>query len=132
MQSECRSCAEILVPQDGVTYIISIEPTDIYYNSQTVKKSWYYTPDGVNLDLHTALYHHAKATSHTSKMSGTDVTTDGDHYNKNVWHHIFRQTVASLEKGDRLKIESYCDDFGDDYSYLYYKAREAQIIIVRL
>ena len=96
-----------------------------------MKKSWYYTPDAVNLDLHTALYHDIKY-SNTSVIAGTNVITDGGHYNENVWHHIFRQKIASLGKGDKLKILSYCNDFGDNYSYLYYKAREAQISIMRM
>ena len=129
-----NKCAELTVPESGtylITYMVSIEPTDIYYNQRTVKKSWYYTPDAVNLDLHTALYHHIQY-SNTSVIPGTSVTTDGGHYNQNVWHHIFRQTLYTLGKGDTLKIESLCNDFGDNYSYLYYKAREAQISIVRM
>ena len=108
-----NKCAKLTVPANG-TYLISyhviIQPTDIYYNQRTVKNSWYYTPDAVNLDLHTALYRHIQY-SNTTIISGTSVTTDGGHYNKNNSHHIFRQAVDTLTKGDTLKILSYCNDF---------------------
>ena len=130
-----NKCAELTVPSDGyylITYHVIIQPTDIYYDSATVKDSWYYTKDSVNLELHTALYHHIKATSSTSIIPGTSVSTDGGHYNKNNSHHILRQEGYVLAQGDTLKIESLCDDFNDNFSYLYYNAREAQISILKL
>ena len=128
-------CAELTVPSDG-TYLISFhvifKPTNIYYGVKTYFNTWYYTPDSVNLELHTGLYHYIKSTSSESIIPGTNVSTDGAHYNRNNQHHILRQSLYVLEQGDTLKIKSLCDDFTDDQSYLYYVAREAQISILKL
>ena len=128
-------CVELTVPSDGsylITYHVIFQPTNIYYNTKTFFNTWYFTNDSVNLELHTALYHDIKTTSSESVISGTNVSTDGGHYNRNNPHHIFRQAVYVLGKDDKLNIKSLCNDFTDDQSYLYYNAREAQISILKL
>ena len=128
-------CVELTVPSGG-TYLISyhviIQPTNIYYGVKTYFNTWYYTPDSVNLELHSALYHDIVSTSSESIIPGTNVSTDGGHYNRNNQHHIFRQALYVLGKGDKLKIKSLRNDFTDNQSYLYYNAKEAQISILKL
>ena len=77
-----------------------------------------------NHDLKTWMY---KA---YSKVSGTEFVTDGDIYAKSVLHHIFHESVMDLKKDETLELKSLCKGFGDDYSYLYFNAFDAQISLL--
>lgn len=93
------------------------------YNKQS---SWYDSrniPAG-NHNLKTWMY---KA---NSKVSGTEVVTDADIYAKSFLHHIFFEDVMTLTLGETLELKSYCDGFGDDYSFLFFNAFDAQISLL--
>ena len=63
-------------------------------------------------------------------VSGKEFVTDGDTYARSFLHHIFHEDVMSLTKGETLEIKSLCDGFGDDCSYLYFKAYNAQVSLL--
>ena len=91
--------------------------------SQRNYSTWYNTenvPAG-NHKLKTSLL------KESSKVSGTEFVTDGDTIVKSLPHSIFYEDVMSLTKEETLELKSICDEFGDNYSLLYFNAFDAQI-----
>ena len=90
------------------------------------KSSWYNTmnvPAG-NHKLKSWLY------KGSSKISNTEVETDGDIYAHSFPHHIFFKEIMDLSSGDVLRLKSWCDEFGDNYSLLDFYAIDAQISLL--
>ena len=56
--------------------------------------------------------------------------TDGDIYAHSFLHHIIFEQVMDLTSGDVLSLKSWCDGFGDNYSFLYFHAIDVQISLL--
>ena len=85
------------------------------------QNSWYDTmnvPAG-NHKLKTWLY------KGSSKISSTEVVTDGDINARGFPHHIFHEEVLGLTSGDVISLKSWCDEFGGNYSLLFFNALDA-------
>ena len=119
--------ATVTVPKTGkflVSFRVVIQPKGMVVSGYN-KSSWYETmnvPTG-NHKLKSRLY------KSNSKLSNTEVVTDGDIYAKGFPHHIFYEEVMDLSYGDVLKLKSWCDEFGDNYSLLFFNAFDAQIFV---
>ena len=66
----------------------------------------------------------------SSKLSNREVVSDGDIYAEGFPQHIFYKEVMGLTSGDVLKLKSWCDKFGDNYSLLFFNAFDAQISLL--
>ena len=102
---------------------VVIQPDSTEYGNGK-KSGWYYSWDATNKKLKTWLY------KGSSNISSTEVITDGDIYAHSFPHHIIFKEVMDLTSGDVLRLKSWCDGFGDNYSLLYFHAIDAQIFLL--
>ena len=66
----------------------------------------------------------------SSKISNTEIITDGALYSYSFLHHISFQEVVDFLKEDQVSFKSWCDDFGDLYTFLHFYAYDGEISLL--
>ena len=66
----------------------------------------------------------------SSKVSNTEVITDGDIYARSFPHHIFFQEVMDFSSGHQVSLRPWCDEYSDEYTLLHFYAFNAEITLL--